>query len=95
MVLKIGLVEPTPRASTEDGLPDTFSAGVSAREQFRRIYEAQNEIFRDAVLYSPPDAQPSLERLLQERDGPILAAAREYRAWLAANPEGHARNPNS
>lgn len=74
--------------------------GTHRRERFRRICDAQNAIFRDIVLYSQPQsgrtgADLNLDRLLQERNGPILAAASEFRGWLVRNPTAHIPDPNA
>jgi hypothetical protein len=70
-----------------------FEAGVAARERFRRSCKAQGEIFRDIVLYTPPDAEINPEQLLREFSIPILAAAKEYRQWLKCHPDAHSQKP--
>jgi hypothetical protein len=65
------------------------------RRQFRQAADALHDIFKNIVLYDPPEAQLNLARLLEERNNAMLAAAREYRTWLAANPQAHVGNPDA
>jgi hypothetical protein len=69
-------------------------AGTKERDRLRRIAAGQHDIFMNMVLYSPPAVEMDLANLLELRNGPLLAAAREYRAWLAKNPQAFCPDPN-